>query len=154
MNSARRVGILLVTSSVEDEDIRQFRESLRAPGNFEGGDTVLEWRSADGDYDRVPLLVSELISSKPDVIVVEGTAAAQAAKRATSTVPIVITRVSDPVGAGLVASLAHPGGNITGVAGTGTVDSWGKRIQLLKDLLPKLSRVAVLWNPSRGSREW
>ena len=107
---------------------------------------VIEWRSANGDYNRVPELAAELVQRKVDVIVVESTPAAQAVKRATSTIPIVMAIVADPVGSGLVASLAHPGGNVTGLSIMATELS-AKRLQLLKEAIPRLTRVAVLWNP-------
>ena len=107
---------------------------------------VIEWRSANGDYDRVPELAADLVQRKVDVIVVDSTPAAQAVKRATSTIPIVMAIVADPVGSGLVASLAHPGGNVTGLSIMLTELS-AKRLQLLKEAIPRLTRVAVLWNP-------
>jgi len=108
---------------------------------------VVEWRSANGDYDLVPPLVADLIQRKVDVIVVTSTPATQAAKRATSTVPIVMALVADPVGSGLVASLAHPGANVTGLSFM-TTELSPKRLQLLKETIPRLTRVAVLWNPA------
>lgn len=125
---------------------QQFRQGLVEAGYTEGRDILIDWRSANGDFARVPDLVGELIERKVDVIVVETTPAALAVKRATSTIPIVMTIVSDPVGSGLVANLAHPGGNITGLSVMAT-DLTAKRLQLLKETLPPLSRVAVLWSP-------
>jgi putative ABC transport system substrate-binding protein len=107
---------------------------------------VIEWRSASGDIARVPELAADLVQRKVDVIVVTGTFAAQAAKRATSTIPIVMSVVADPVGSGLVANLAHPGGNVTGLS-LMAPELIGKRLQLLKETIPRLTRVAVLWNP-------
>jgi hypothetical protein len=107
---------------------------------------VIEWRSANGDYARVSQLAADLVHGKVDVIVVGSTVAAQAVQRATSTIPIVMAAVADPVGSGLVASLAHPGGNVTGLAPM-TVELSAKRLQLLKEAIPRLTRVAVLWNP-------
>jgi putative ABC transport system substrate-binding protein len=107
---------------------------------------VIEWRSANGDYNRVPELAADLVQRKVDVIVVDTTVATRAAKRATSIIPIVMATIADPVGTGLVASLAHPGGNVTGLSMM-TTDLSAKRLQLLKEAIPQLSRVAVLWNP-------
>jgi putative ABC transport system substrate-binding protein len=107
---------------------------------------VIEWRFSSGDYSRVPELIAELVQRKIEVLVVDTTLSTQAAKRATSTIPIVMTSIADPVGSGLVASLAHPGGNVTGLSIV-TTDLVGKRLQLLKDIVPRLARVAVLGNP-------
>ena len=146
--SPRRIGVLLVVFSPDSKEAQAFREGLLDAGYAEGRDVVIEWRSANGDYARVPRLVADLVQRKVDVIVVESTIAAQALKRATSTVPVVMAIVSDPVGSGLVASLAHPGGNITGLS-LMTADLSAKRLQLLKETIPRLARVAVLWNPER-----
>jgi putative ABC transport system substrate-binding protein len=132
--------------SPESKEAQQFRQGLRDAGFSEGRDVVLEWRSANGDYGRVPELVADLVQRKVDVIVVDSTVAAQVAKRSTSTIPIVIALVVDPVGSGLVTSLAHPGGNVTGLSMM-TTELNAKRLQLLKDAIPRLARVAVLWNP-------
>jgi putative ABC transport system substrate-binding protein len=119
-------------------------------GFVEGRDVVLERRSAKGDYRKAPELLADLIEHKVEVIVVSNTAEAQAAKRATSSIPIVMASVGDPVGSGLVASLARPGGNITGLS-TMIADISAKRLQLLKELNPEWARVAVLWNPDTRS---
>ena len=145
--SPRRIGVLLVIFSPESNEAQAFREALRDAGYVEGRDVVIEWRSANGDYSRVPELAADLVQRKVDVIVVETTLATQAVKRATSTIPIVIAVVADAVGSGLVTSLAHPGGNITGLSGMVT-DLAAKRLQLLKEAIPRLTRVAVLWNPA------
>jgi len=142
----RRIGVLLVARSPESEEAQAFRRALLGAGYSEGSDVVIEWRSADGDYGRVSELVADLIQSKVDVLVVESTVATQAAKRATSTIPIVMTSTADPVGSGLVANLAHPAGNVTGLT-IMTTDLVDKRLQLLKDIVPRLARVAVLGNP-------
>ena len=110
---------------------------------------VIEWRSAKGDYDRVPQLVADLVQSKVDVIVVDSTVAAQVAKRSTPTIPIVMALVLDPVGSGLVKSLAHPGGNVTGLSMM-AAELNSKRMQLVKEALPRLARLAVLWNPDHS----
>src|SRR5882672_3392050 len=144
--SPRRIGVLLLVYSTESNWAQQFRQGLRDAGYVEGRDVVIEWRSANGDYARIPELAADLVQRKVDVIVVESTVAAQAAKRATSTIPIVMALVADPVASGLVANLAHPGGNVTGLSlMTGELSA--KRLQLLKETIPRLTRVAVLWNP-------
>ena len=142
----RRIGVLLVISSPGGKEVKALRQGLRDAGYAEGRDVLIEWRSADGDYDRIPELLAELIQSKVEVILVETTRAALAAKRVTSTVPIVMALVGDPVGSGLVTNLARPTGNITGLSSMKSELS-AKRLQLLKDTVPRLARVAVLWNP-------
>ena len=107
---------------------------------------VIEWRSANGDYDRVPALIADLLQSKVDVIVEDSTVGTELTKRATSTIPIVMALVLDPVGSGLVKSLAYPGENVTGLSMMAT-ELYPKRLQLLKDINPQLIRAAVLWNP-------
>jgi putative tryptophan/tyrosine transport system substrate-binding protein len=144
--SPRRIGVLLVGFSPESKEAQAFRQGLRDAGYAEGRDVVIEWRSANGDYDKVPALVADLVQRKVDVIVVESTVAARAVKRATSTIPIVMAIVADPVGSGLVTNLAHPGGNVTGLSLMST-DLNAKRLQLLKEAIPRLTRVAILWNP-------
>jgi putative ABC transport system substrate-binding protein len=144
--SPRRIGVLLVAFALEDKEPQAFRQGLRDAEYVEGRDVVIEWRFANGDYDRVPELVADLVQRKVDVIVADSTNAARAAKRATSSIPIVMALVGDPVGSGLVANLAHPGGNITGLSGM-TTELSAKRLQLLKETIPRLTRVAVLWNP-------
>jgi ABC-type uncharacterized transport system substrate-binding protein len=143
----RRIGVLLVARSPEHKDVQQFRQGLRDAGYVEGRDVVIEWRSANGDYAQVPALAADLVQRKVDVVVVEGTLATQALKRATSTIPIVMAVVADPVGSGLVANLAHPGANVTGLSMMIT-DLTAKRLQLLKETIPRLTRLAVLWNPA------
>jgi putative ABC transport system substrate-binding protein len=119
-----------------------FREGLRELGYLEGKNIAIEWRSADGNADRLPGFAAELVGRKVDVIVSGGSTATRAAKEATSTIPIVMSQDNDPVGNGFVASLARPGGNITGLAALRSELS-GKRLELLKEIVPKLSRVAV-----------
>ncbi len=145
--SPRRIGVLLAVFSPESKEAQAFREGLRDAGYVEGRDVVIEWRSVSGDYARAPALAADLVQRKLDVIVVESTPAAQAVKRATSIIPVVLAVVADPVASGLVANLAHPGGNITGLSGMG-VEFSAKRLQLLKETIPRLTRVAVLRNPS------
>ena len=142
----RRIGVLSVSYSPESSEAREFRQGLVDAGYSDGRDVVIEWRSANGDYGRVSQLAADLVRGKVDVIVVGSAVAAQAVQRATSTIPIVMAAVADPVGSGLVASLAHPGGNVTGLAPM-TVELSAKRLQLLKEAIPRLTRVAVLWNP-------
>ena len=146
----RRVGVLLVVSSAESREVRRFREALRAAGYNEGPDVLIEWRNANGDNDRIRELAGELVRHRPDVIVVESTPGVLAVKRATSTIPVVMTLVSDPVASGLVANLSHPGANITGLSAMGS-ELGVKRLQLLKDTVPQLRRVSVIWNPDARS---
>jgi putative ABC transport system substrate-binding protein len=142
----RRIGVLLVAHSPESEVAQAIRLGLRDAGYVEGRDVVVEWRSPNGDYARVPELVGDLIRHNVEVIVVDGTVGTRAAKRATSTIPIVMALVADPVGSGLVPNLAHPGGNVTGLT-IMMSDLSAKQLQLLKEIVPKATRVAVLWNP-------
>ena len=146
VTSPRRIGVLLVGLSPESKEAKQFRLGLRDAGYSEGRDVVIEWRSANGDYDRVPELVADLIHNKMDVIVQDSTIGTDVTKRATSTIPIVMALVLDPIGSGLVGNLAHPVGNITGLSMMAT-ELYPKRLQLLKEVNPQLTRVAVFWNP-------
>jgi putative ABC transport system substrate-binding protein len=127
--------------------VEAFLEGMRALGYVEGQHFVLEYRVAAGHYERLSALAAELVQLKPEVIVTQGTPAALAAKDATTTIPIVMVGVGDPVESGLVASLARPGGNITGLSVV-VPELVGKQLEFLKDVLPTVSRVAVLWNPS------
>jgi putative ABC transport system substrate-binding protein len=120
-------------------------EALRELGWVEGENVLFERRYAENRLERLPELAADLVRLKVDVIVASGTLAPLAAKRATSTIPIVMTAAGDPLGTGLVASLARPGGNVTGMS-LMAPDLGGKRLELLKELLPRLARVAVLWN--------
>ena len=144
--SPQRIGVLFVSISTESNEAQAFRQGLGDAGYSEGRDVMIEWRSANGDYARVPELVEELVQRKVDVIVVETTLATRAVKHATSTIPIVMALVADPVGSGLVASLAHPDGNVTGLSMM-TGGLIAKRLQLLKEAVARVARVAVLWNP-------
>jgi putative tryptophan/tyrosine transport system substrate-binding protein len=119
-----------------------FRQGLRELGYVEGKNIVIEWGSPEGKPDRLPALAAELVRLKVDVIVTAGPGATHPAKEATVTIPIVMTQDSDPVGTGFIASLARPGGNITGLSRLAPELS-GKRLELLKEVIPKLSRVAV-----------
>jgi len=118
------------------------RQGLRELGYVEGKTIVIEWRSAEGKLDRLPALVAELVRLKVDVIVTSGPLPTRVTKDATSTIPIVMAQVNDPVGNGFVASLARPGGNITGLS-TLAPEISGKQLELLKEILPSLSRAAV-----------
>ncbi|HEX7214369.1 MAG TPA: ABC transporter substrate-binding protein [Methylomirabilota bacterium] len=142
-----RVGFLgNSTQSLEANLVGPFREGLRERGYIEGRDLIVEYRWAEGQYERFPALVQELIVLKVDVIVTAGTPAALAVKRATTRIPVVMLAVGDPVGSGLVASLGHPGGNLTGLVAIAP-DLEGKRLELLKEIVPRLSAVAFLTNP-------
>ena len=139
-----RIGFLSATSlSIISARIEALRQGLREVGYVEGKNIVIEWRSAEGKLDRVPALAAELVRLKVDVIVTGGATDTRAAKEATNTIPIVMAQDSDPVESGFVASLARPGGNITGLS-TLAPEVSGKRLELLKEIIPKLSRVAVL----------
>jgi putative tryptophan/tyrosine transport system substrate-binding protein len=131
------------------------RQALRDLGYIEGKNIVFEYRSADNKLDRLPALADELVRLKVDVIFTPGINEALAAKNATRTIPVVFSTTADPVAAGLVDSLARPGGNITGFTYIGAVLS-GKRLELLKETVPKLSRVALLWNPQDpgSTQQW
>jgi putative ABC transport system substrate-binding protein len=139
-----RIGYLSVSSlSVMADRIEAFRQGLRELGYVEGKDIVIEWRYGEEKPDRVSDLATELVRLKVDVIVSGGNSATQAAKKATNTIPIVMTQASDPVASGFVASLARPGGNVSGLSRLAPEIS-GKRLELLKEIVPKLSRLAVL----------
>ena len=141
-----RIGYLTAASlSSIAARIEAFRQGLRELGYVEGKNIVIEWRSAEGKLDRLPELAAELVRLKVDVIVTSGPTMTRAAKEATSTIPIVMAQDTDPVGNGFVASLARPGGNITGLS-TLSPELSGKQLELLKEIVPKLSRVAVLGN--------
>ena len=139
-------GIVYLTAgspSSSSERYEAFRQGLRELGYVEGKTIVVESRYAEGKLDRLPALVAELVRLKVDVIVTGGASVTRAAKEATKTIPIVMAQDPDPVGNGFVSSLARPGGNITGLSTLGPEIS-GKRLELLKEIVPKLSRVAVL----------
>jgi len=136
------------SSSTNPERIEAFWQGLRELRYVEGKNIVIEWRHAEEKIDRLPALAAELVRLKVDIIVTSGPTATRAVKEATSTIPIVMAQDPDPVGNGFVASLARPGGNITGLA-TLTPELSGKRLELLKEIVPKLSRVAVLGTSTR-----
>src|ERR1051326_6373034 len=144
-----RVGVLHpiehsfdVSASAFD---RALVEGLREHGWVIGRDFEIEFRGADGHPERLASLAAALVAKNVDVLVTQGTPATLAARQATTSMPIVMVGVADPVAVGIVASLAHPGGNLTGLA-INAAESNAKRVQLLKEAVPKLSRVAVLWN--------
>jgi len=137
-----RIGFLSATPSINPA----FLEGLHTLGYTEGKNIIIEYRSAQDKLERHPDLAAELISLKVDIIVTQGTPAAQAAKKATSTIPIVMATSGDPVGSGLIASLARPGGNVTGLSLLAT-DVETKRLELLKETVSRVSRVAYLSNP-------
>jgi putative tryptophan/tyrosine transport system substrate-binding protein len=140
-----RVGFLTATSlPFRDE---AFRQEMRRLGYTEGRNLTIEYRSAEGQFDRLPALAAELVALKVDVIAAAVTQASLAAKKATDTIPIVMMAVSDPVRSGLVASIARPGANVTGTA-SASAEVVGKQLDLLRELRPKASRLGVLWNPA------
>jgi putative ABC transport system substrate-binding protein len=141
---AYRIGLLL--TGADTSWVEGFRQGLREHGYVEGKNVALDVRAAEGRAERLPQLAAELVELKPDVLVAAATPAALAAKNATRTIPIVMVGVGDPVGSGLVKSLARPGGNVTG-ASLVNVEFAGKRVQLLKEALPRVPRVALLHNP-------
>jgi putative tryptophan/tyrosine transport system substrate-binding protein len=142
-----RIGYLTAQSAVAEQPrLESFRQGLRALGHIEGQNIVIEFRHTDGKFEQLPDVAAELVRLKVDVLVANTTNAALAAKNATRTIPIFFIGVSDPVAAGLVDSLARPGGNITGLTNIAPMLA-GKRLELLKETVPKLSRVALMWNP-------
>ena len=139
-----RIGYLSASSTAEvSPRTEAFRQSLRDLGYKEGTNLIIEFRYAEGKFDRLATLAAELVRLNVDIIVTAGPSVTRPAKEATATIPIVMTNDSDPVASGFVASLARPGGNITGLTNLAQELS-GKRLELLKDIFPKLSRVAIL----------
>ncbi len=146
-----RIGILVAGSPFSDAPwINAFRQGLRERGYVEGHSIEIAYRYGEGRTARYPALVTELVQLKVEVIVVGGATATRAAKKVTTLIPLVMANVSDPVTLGFVASLARPGGNITGVTNLAP-DLGRKRLELLKEIVPQLSRVAVLGDPSSPS---
>jgi putative ABC transport system substrate-binding protein len=139
-----RVGVLELAGSFSSQGYQGFREQLRTLGYVEGRTLVFEFRSAEGRPENFPSLAEEIIRANPDVIVAPSTAAALAVRRVSPTIPIVFAVAADPVAAGLAASLARPGGNATGLSILNTELS-SKRLDFVKEILPTLTRVAVLW---------
>jgi putative ABC transport system substrate-binding protein len=150
-----RLGYLMALSPDQSPDIKAFRQGLTALGYVEGKNIVIEYRYAEGKLDRLPDLAAELVALKVDIIVALSPPSARAAKNATTTIPIVMRSTDDPVTTGLVASLARPGGNVTGLTSMAT-DLIGKRLEILKEAIPRISRVAVLRNPTApdASLKW
>ncbi len=143
----RRIGLLLSTTpSAASHVTAAFSEALRELGHVEGKNVTLEYRWAEGRAERFPELAADLVRLKVDVIVTSSSPAADSARKATSTIPIVMVAVADPVASGLVASFARPGGNVTGLSSQLTPEIRAKQLQLLKEAVPKVSRVAVLRN--------
>jgi putative ABC transport system substrate-binding protein len=141
-----RIGCLGTSlPSLEKPFLDAFLRRLRDLGYVEGDSVVIDYRWAEGQDDRLPELAAELVRIKPDVIVTTGTPGTLAAKRATESIPIVFASSGNPINTGLVSSLAHPGGNVTGFTISGP-ELEGRRLQLLKDAVPGLTRLAVLWN--------
>jgi putative ABC transport system substrate-binding protein len=138
-----RIGFLTTSPSVFPGRIEAFRQGLRELGYVEGKNIVIEWRYTEGKLDRAPALAAELVRLKVDIIVSSGPTLTNILKETTTTIPIVMGFHTDPVGTGLVASLARPGGNITGLSVL-SPELGGKRLEILKEVVPKLSRVAVL----------
>ena len=145
-----RIGFLFYGSSGPSPELDAFRQGLREFGYIEGQNIAVEYRFASGQLERLRDLATELVRLKPDVIVAPATPASLAAKQATGTIPIVFAGVADAVGAGLIANLARPDGNVTGLTSI-SAELGGKRLELLKRLVNNASRVAVLYNPADRS---
>jgi putative tryptophan/tyrosine transport system substrate-binding protein len=144
-NKIPRIGYLSPRHGVEPRE-DAFRQGLRELGYIEGQNIVIEWRYAEGKLDRLPNLAAELVASKMDVIVAQAPAAVRAVKNATGTIPIIMAHGGDPVAQRFVASLARPGGNVTGLSNF-SAELGGKRLELLREAFPKVSRVGAIWNP-------
>jgi len=142
-----RIGYLGTGGAAAPRHREALSQGLRDLGWVEGQNLVIEWRSSEGRAERFPDLAAELVRLKVDLIVANAAPASHAAKHATTTIPVVVIAVSDPVGQGLVASLARPAGNVTGLASL-FPELAAKRLALLQEALPGVSRVAVLWNPA------
>ena len=148
-----RIGFLVLHDGPSSRS-EAFRQGLRKLGYVEGQNVNIEWRFAQGKPERVREMATELVRLKVDVIVAQGAIAPRAVKEATRTIPIVMVGSADPVGSGLIASLARPGGNVTGLT-TVAADTGGKRLELLKEVVPGLNRVGVIWysaNPSAAAQ--
>ncbi len=145
-----RIGFLLGSSPGPDARVEAFRQGLRDLGYVEGKNIVIEWRFAEGKEDRPPKLAAELVHLNVEVIVTDGTDMTRAAKNATMTIPIVMASDGNPIENGFVASLARPGGNITGLTNLLSELS-GKRLEVLKEAIPGIVRVGIIWNPGNSS---
>jgi putative ABC transport system substrate-binding protein len=141
-----RIGILMGGSSAPGPREEAFRKGLSELGYVEGKNIIIEWRFAEGQEDRLATHAAELVRLKVDIIVTDGTRVTRAAKNATRTIPIVMASDADPIASGYVASLARPGGNITGLTNNNP-DLSGKRLEVLKESIPGISRVGIIWNP-------
>src|ERR1700687_1831645 len=141
-----RIGYLAADRAANPHQHEAFRQGLRELGYVEGRNLVIEYRDAEGKLEQFPTLAAELVALKVDVIVASGTLAALAAKQATRTLPIVFSPAADPVASGLVTSLARPGGNVTGLSLLYS-ELVGKWLEQLKQAIPGVTRVAVLWQP-------
>jgi putative tryptophan/tyrosine transport system substrate-binding protein len=151
--AAQRAGTMpRIAYLTPDSNFREpaFWQAMRELGYVDGKNIVVDRRSADGDFTRLPTLAAEIVKNRPDVIVAIVTAASIAAKQATTTIPIVMVGVSDPVASGLVGNLARPGGNLTGTADQSHV-AVGKEFELIRQLLPEARRVVALWNPANAN---
>ncbi len=147
-----RIGFLgFGTSSAARSSVEAFHRGLRELGYVEGHDVVIDFQWAEGRSERLPQLAAQLVQSNPDVIVTAGEELILAVRRATTTIPIVMAASADAVASGLVNSLARPGGNVTGLTAS-IPDLAGKQLELLREGVPKLSRVAVLWNPTNPGK--
>ena len=147
-----RIGYLAAGSAIASQlPVEAFREGLRELGLVEGQNIVIDYRFAEGRFDRLPDLAAELVRLRVDVIMAGPTPPAVAAKNATGTIPIVMAGVGDPVELGLIASLARPGGNVTGLSFSVGMDIFGKGLELLREVVPKFRRVAILSNPANPS---
>jgi putative tryptophan/tyrosine transport system substrate-binding protein len=143
-----RIGYLHGGTEAGDRGLLdEFKAGMRDLGDVEGQDFVLDARFADGHFERLPSLAEELVALNPDILFVVTTPANLAAKAATSTIPIVMVGVADPIGAGLIANLARPGGNITGITNV-VAELTGKRLVILKEIIPTASKIAVMANPA------
>jgi putative ABC transport system substrate-binding protein len=148
-----RIGVLLFGSPDSDPNLPAFLRGLRELGYVETQNITIEYRYAEGKPDRLRGLAGELVAIKPDLIFALGGDVAPSVRVATTTIPVVVAVSNDPVQAGLVASLAHPGGNITGVTFVSS-DLAAKRLQFLRDIAPSLNRVGVMWNPNHVDPEY
>lgn len=146
-----RIGYMALPTSTPNVRLAAFKQSLRDLGYVEGKDVVIEYREAAGKYERLPAIADELARMNVDVIVADdGTPSVIAARKATRTIPIVFTVMNDPVASGIVKTLAHPGGNVTGLS-LQSPETTAKRVQMLTEILPGVRRVAVLVNPGNES---
>jgi putative ABC transport system substrate-binding protein len=146
-----RIGFLSLTSPSDRPALFDaFRQELRELGWIEGQNIAIDRRYADGRVDRLPDLAAELVRLKVDLLLSWGTQGVTAARNATETIPVVMIAVRDPVGIGLIASLARPGGNVTGVSGYAGLETVAKQLELLKEIVPKIRRAAILSNPTNA----